>query len=54
MVHVLKSKFRREDMLRLLSYFTKFMKCDQNFGVTGFQATVVIIATPAMIMAGYK
>ena len=33
-------------MLRLLSYFTKYMKCDQRF-VTGFQATAVTRETPA-------
>ena len=30
-VYILKSKFRMEDMLRLLSYFTKVIKCDQSF-----------------------
>ena len=44
-VYVLNSKFHR--LLLLLLFFTKFLKCDLNWYVTGFQATVVTMAAPA-------
>ena len=47
-VFILKLKFRREDMLRLLLYVTKLMKCYQSLWVAGFLVTAVPVATPAL------